>query len=545
MNEVNQTCETQLTDTRDDSGLANTLIHRISELAPCGEDPKYTPEFESIKAEIEKSTGADYNIIRDNADSILTNNAKDIRVFNFYLLASVKTEGFSRFADILGAFHFFLEQHFDIIHPQRPVARINAFKWLNQEKVIALLSQGSVSREHHDVLKKGLDSLNKIKEIINNRFPDSPPSIKGVLKLVEAWVSESQPEEKPLATVQATPPSSPPPPAAVSTVVSAIPGAGDQLTGGIEDKSAAKILLQKTAQFYLEQETHNPLSYTIMRALKWQEIAKSPVVENGRLKIPGPNTQMISFYPNLVETKNWMDIVKKGESAFTRPGMHFWLDLQFYICLAFKNLGEEYSFCQSVIERELLALILRVPSLLEIQFQDGTPLASSQTLSWIESIQAGSSSTGEESSSPKETSEFLEGKSQAVTLANEGKYAEAIQLIQKIPHSGEIKTIMEKQFILAELSYMTGENDIAESLIEDIQNSTKNLSVGVWDSAFYKPVLNLSIKVCKSLLDKLDAKNSAPERRQELISKIKESHKKLSCLDPVFAKTSINLNMVK
>ena len=47
----------------------------------------------------------------------------------------------------------------------------------------------------------------------------------------------------------------------------------------------------------------------------------------------------------------------KGEEAFTRPGIHFWFDLQFYIYKGLEGMGPDYAAAAEALVGNLLQMI--------------------------------------------------------------------------------------------------------------------------------------------------------------------------------------------
>jgi type VI secretion system protein VasJ len=517
------------------SDFIKELIAPVSESNPCGEDPKYLSEFDVVKSEIEKSGGTNYELVAKHCRTLLTTHTKDLRVLGYYLLATAKTTGTEQFCELVVVYNKLISDHFENIHPQRETARINAVKWLNQAKLHAFLGQLKVNSSNYGSIKKAQAALREIKDLANTHFPDSPPSIKSLIKIVDNWIKETEP--KAVAVDPVTQPariSSPQPASPSAPAAGPLPSTPQE----VADSSAARMLLQKTAQFYLKNEPSNPIGYKIMRIIKWQEIVKAPAAANGILRIQGPNPQMIEYYAKMTRDQNWQEIILKGEEAFTRPGMHFWLDLQYYLVQALEGAGGGYTACAGAILDELTSLVERVPELLNFKYQDNVPFASAATADWIQQNVNERKSGGSGEAGHALDEQLKEDKQAALELAQKGKLEEALALLQERNRAGNTKSVAQRRLLMVDICFRAGNFAMAEGLIEDIIAKISGNSLEEWDPGFCMTVYNTGIKVFRSL-----AENKAhPEQvRTGFLMKARDCFKSLSRLDPVEA-AKMNFN---
>jgi type VI secretion system protein VasJ len=513
------------------SDFVKQLIAPIPGDNPCGEDPKYLHEFEIVKEEIEKSGGTDYELVAGNCHIILTKQAKDLRVLGFYMLAASKTEGLVQVCDLITAYKELLSKYLEEIHPVRETAKINAVKWLNQDKLNMFLSQLNVNTSNHEDAKAAQSALQEIKNLVNNRFKESPPSIGVLVKLVDKWVKESKP-----MPVQPAPQQ--PAAGAAPGVAAAAPSAAGAPAGlpsasqDVADKSSAQILLQKTAQFYIKNIPDNPIGYKIMRIIKWREIIKMPNAPEGKLKIPGPNPQMAAHYAQLIQEQNWQGMLAKGEDAFTRPGFHFWFDLQYYMYKAMEGLGGSYAACGEAILEELLSLVERVPGLVNLQYQDGTPFANAVTGDWIQEKASERKAGGGPGGGGPQDPKLQEDKKAALELAGKGKIEEALALLEKGNSGFSAKTSAERKLVMANLCFQSKNAIIAEGILDGLMARIEAGSLADWDTGFCITVYELGIKTCRSLAEQ---KSLPEEEKNRYLMKARDCFKKLSKIDPVRA----------
>lgn len=60
---------------------------------PAGEDPSYDDDFQQIREEVNKLSGADTDLICSLVEKLLSNTAKDIRVATYYIWARLQRRG--------------------------------------------------------------------------------------------------------------------------------------------------------------------------------------------------------------------------------------------------------------------------------------------------------------------------------------------------------------------------------------------------------------------------------------------------------------------
>ena len=82
-----------LAATRERVAQWDSWLQPLSGASPAGEDPGYDDDFQQIREEINKLSGANIELICLHAEKILTTVAKDIRVATWYCWAKLHREG--------------------------------------------------------------------------------------------------------------------------------------------------------------------------------------------------------------------------------------------------------------------------------------------------------------------------------------------------------------------------------------------------------------------------------------------------------------------
>ena len=79
--------------------LWNNWLQPLSADKPAGDDPGYDDDFQQMREEVNKITGADSDLICRLAEKLLTTVTKDIRVASYYAWARLHRDGESGLAD--------------------------------------------------------------------------------------------------------------------------------------------------------------------------------------------------------------------------------------------------------------------------------------------------------------------------------------------------------------------------------------------------------------------------------------------------------------
>lgn len=502
----------------------DTLIKPITEAAPTGEDPKYASEFEFVKAETTKTSERDFDKICESCETILTTQAKDLTTLGYFLQAAAVSRGWEECADVATAYALLMDQYWDQVHPIRERARENTIKWLSEERVIGTLNQVASSDSDFEHLQRALDAVTRIREILQERLPDNPPSIKPLFQFFTELCKKHKPQEKPKAAEAPKETTAAPPSAKPATPAAPAVSGGTAEIGGT--KSDVQKTIQKVALHLISQEAESPIGYKLLRVNRWLEIQGPPKEEAGNTPFAPPNAQRMSYLDGLYQQQNWAAILEKSETAFTEPGFHFWLDLQFYACQALDGRG--YKACSDAIKLELGALLKRVPTLKGLKFSDGTPFANVQTQAWLEGITLGSSGAGLISKAVQ-TRELSDDLEQANELAQAGKLEEAIVLLQSGLSFGSARQKTEREMSIAELALRSGKAKVAYMLSDQLCDKISLYKLEQWDPELCVEIWKINYKSAKGLIDSGElAETTAME------TSLQRSSKQLSFFEPSF-----------
>ena len=507
------------------------LLAPIREDSFCGEDGSYDGDFETARSEADKISGNDFALMGECSHRFLARTSKDMRVLGFLTLALAVTEGLDAFAQAIGVYCRLVMEHWEDIHPRRLQARANALKWLNGDRLLALLGSAGPQGDA-GTLSLAWESLEKLQSFCEAEFPDGAPSFAGLSKAVREMAEKNLARDIPSAPQEAAP----------RKPSTAVDGGASVKIASMEDTSIA---IQSAASYLLEANRAAPLPYRLLRILKWEPLQSMLSCEGGRIPVQAPHPSAREAFRNLFQTRQWPELIHHGEDGFSADGMSLWLDLQRFLCAALQGLGGEYSACARAIMVELALLVRKIPALPTLAFADGTPCADPMTQEWIRNeVKAclngnGNGGENDASISAMKPGELEEERERAEGLLAEGRLEGALRVLR----AGSARDSSEKnnfgrQLIMADLCHRGGRSDIARAILEELERMVAHHDLARWEPVLCATLSRLAGKVYLSLADAAEDGDKVALRGLAAAS-----HASLSRLDPVMALNPISAQL--
>ncbi|MCX7725773.1 MAG: type VI secretion system protein TssA, partial [Chitinispirillaceae bacterium] len=475
----------------------------------------YDPDYDVIKSEIGKLGGTDYDAIEKLSLKILKEKSKDIRVICYLALCYLKSEAWEKFADVFEGLASLVEQNYDALFPEKERGKQLALKWLSEEKFNMFVEEKKPLEPHYEHIVRLINALNKIKPILESKFPEGSPFPSNLYKMAQQWEKTCKPKPKAEAASREGAPT---------------PGVGGTTVAEpMETPKQAQNIIRKAALFLIEKEPTKQMGYRISRSVRWDLIEKLPPSENGKTQISGPNEQQRAYFQKLVADKEWKTIIEKGEQAFVSGGNHLWLDLQRIIATACKELGQEYAPVYNAILTETALLIKRLPEIINCAFADGTPFCDAATKEWFSSEVK--KFMGDESSTTKEDRNKSGGSEDPLAeeqkLVNEligaGKFEEALTLIQqKIMGSSNERDNFRRRIMIGSILLKAKQPDIAVSVLEALNKKIEESNLDKWDpdtAVEAWSILFSAYKVVKAQKPQ-NVQNLISEKQNDILGKI-------------------------
>src|SRR5476651_693641 len=158
--------------------LWENWLQPLSAASPTGEDPGYDDNFQRMREQVNKLTGADTGLVSQLAEDLLTATTKDIRVATYYIWARLHRDGEAGLADGLELLAGLLQYFGDGLHPQRGRSRKAALEWLAGQRMLDSLSRYPEAAKNDQARICG--ALWLIEQTIESLPADTRPDLGGL-----------------------------------------------------------------------------------------------------------------------------------------------------------------------------------------------------------------------------------------------------------------------------------------------------------------------------------------------------------------------------
>ena len=417
------------------------LLEPIPGAAPAGANARYEPEYEKLLAEVAKleapAAGAvDWVQVSTLGKSLLTKKSKDLLVAaytGFALFAPKKVLGGLLDGTLLVT--DLMDRFWDSLFPdgKRMKARVNAVSWFIQRAAIAL-PDVTPTQADREVLEALVPATQRLAEVCRTRFTEGGPAFGPLLEALERTRSQLPPEP-----VAAPPPSeaaqpeasaapatpdvaaAAPPPSLSSSPLPSVASSGGDGVAYLREVGTA---LAQAAGDLRRAAPADPLAYRVLRTGIWLHLAQPPPRgPNGRGPFPPLPASLRTQLQTLLANAKWAELLEESESALAQ--YRFQLDLHRFSATALASLG--HAAARDALLGELRTWLGRAPQAIDLQSNDGTPVADAQTRAWLD-LEVRTGHGGSPAASAGDGA--MDSVNEAKSLFAAGKGPEAIGLLQ-------------------------------------------------------------------------------------------------------------------
>lgn len=468
-------CQTEeatlLQSTRERVAQWNSWLQPLSETSPVGDDPAYDDNFQQMREEVNKLSGADTELICQLADTLLNSTAKDIRVATYYCWAKLHREGEKGLAEGLELLAGLLERFGAQLHPQRDRSRKAALEWLAGSRMTDSLSLYPEVVRDEAVRTAG--ALLLIAQLTENEPDEIRPQLGALYGALESRLQKA-------GGVDAVVPQN----ASQSEPPSAIRHSDAPVTGRIA--SGQDLLTQaRTFSEYLREQPDGWLSaHHLMKSLRHDTLHSIPAPDaQGRTRIEPPRADQRALLKRLYLQQNWSEMLETADSTFSRGANHLWLDLQWYIHQALMKSGQ--ATLADIVAADLKGLLSRLSGLETLAFSDGTPFADEVTLNWIQqSVLDTVGGWGDDTPSAPVTSghdDILALEPEAVALADSEGPDAALGWLQTRPGMTTDRQKWLLRLLMGRIAEQYGKNELAVHLFAELSERARDVTLTEWE----------------------------------------------------------------
>ncbi|MFP5426860.1 MAG: type VI secretion system protein TssA [Gammaproteobacteria bacterium] len=476
----------------------------ISGDAPVGEDPGYDDDFQRMREEVNKLSGADVDLVAQLAQKLLQQSCKDLRVATYYLWARLHRDGETGLAEGLNLLAALMERYASGILPVRANSRKMALEWLAGSKVLASLSlYPQVVKAEAERTVAALVWL----EHGFNRWPDDQrPQLDALYSALIARLAVSGGVD---AIVPQTSSDSPVSSTATGPSPSPIKSGRDLLDSG-----------RALANYLREQPEGWLAAHRLMKSLRWDTVHQVPPQDaQGITRLAPPRGEYRTQLKRLHLQQSWRELIDQVERMYVEGVNHFWLDLQWYLHQALSKSAEPHSSWADVVKHDLGMLLQRLPGLEMLYWSDGSAFADESTREWINQQVSGNRPEqwlpAAAPATSAATSEILALEPEALAQADADGVEQALAWLASRPDGQTGRQRWLLRLLMARVAEQYGKAELAIHLFTELDAAAQRHTFADWEPDLLFEVKARLLKLMRLKAQRNDADRPALARQME------------------------------
>lgn len=275
------------------------------------------------------------------------------------------------------------------------------------------------------------------------------------------------------------------------------------------------------ARYLRKQQPTSPVSYLILRGLRWGELRAKPDSIDPLL-LEAPPSESRQQLKRLSLEGKWQEVLEAAETAMGLPCGRAWLDIQRYVIKACQELGRNYDPVIAAIRSELRNLLNDFPRLPQLTLMDDTPAANPETQAWLKdylNINSGGregKSWFSDNPAPAESKPpLLDAFDMASQAAKSSRVEKAIEIMtRQIAQEGSGRGRFQRRSQLAQICVSTGNEAVAFPILEEIAAEIEQRRLEEWEAP---DTVAQPLALLFRCLDKL---KRSPEEKQKIYQQI-------------------------
>jgi type VI secretion system protein VasJ len=516
------------------------MLAPIAGANPAGADISYDPDFETIKAEIDKLSSVDnsepsWSRIEQLGATLLAKKGKDFRLVSWMTVAKVKTSAWRGFAESLVLYDTLARSFWDTMYPEarRARARINAVAWM-ADLVNQALTGKDVTLADGDAVRTCDEALKDLDQLLSEKLGDAyagPGQLRSLMRdKVRAIPEPPKAPDPATATAVDGAASAGAPPEAVAAQAPAGPASPTRVDQ-VDDAVLASVkIITDAAAVLRAAEPAGPWPYILQRMGAWLMFVAPPQMENGRTYVPSPGDGHTGDFQELTNGQKWRELLDKAEGMIADQPL--WLDLHRHVARAMEGLGAEFVAARDVVGREVSHFVARMPDLVSMAFNDGMPFADAATKSWLEEEAAKWGAGGGSAASAAvsaEDEEVAKRFAEAETMVAGGKIPDGLALaVALADRSPDARARFRARLRIGKMALDAAKPDLARGMLEHLLSDVERHGLEIWEPATCATLYSYLFTATREVVR---AKGGSPE----LEAKEQQLFDKLCRLDPASA----------
>jgi type VI secretion system protein VasJ len=467
----------------------------------CGEDARFSDEYEALELELNKAQSleegmkVDWQKVLDCSEAILHAQSKDLRVGAWLTWALYQKDSFAGLLAGVGMLRQLCDEQWPAVYPLKPRTRAAAISWLVARVNEVLVESVSV-KQQLPLFRRLLEHLQGLDAVLAPNLGRDAPLLLPLSRRLELMIERAV--------------SNQPEPGPVGAVVAQIKEAASQLFSPSSpvdnEKEAQKALRgqQENARtlcnWWLRQKATDIRALRLNRTLLWLAIDSLPERNAEQVTaLRAPPLEKLKSYQERFDQRAYADLLVDLETSIA--GAPFWFDGQRRVWECLQRLNAELAMRE--VEVQLSLFLQRLPTLTDLRFHDGVPFADDETKSWISAhvllhLQAASEPVPVPTDNQQGVWE--EAYQDALTVLRRDGLKAAVQLLKQGLHraqGGRVRFFW--QLSLARLCHQAKKYDLAKTQLETLDQQLHRSGLAAWEPDLALQVLHLLHNCCELL----------------------------------------------
>lgn len=480
--------------------------------APVGDDPGYNDDFQRMREEVNKLSGADVDQVILLAQGLLQQTCKDLRVATYYLWARLHRDGEAGLADGLCLLAALVERFAGDVLPVRANSRHMALEWLAGSRVLDSLSlYPQVVRQEAE---RTVAALVWLEQGMASWPDDQRPALGALYGALAARLAQAGGVD---AIVPQTTGETPP----------------GHVAGGTATIRSGRDLLDsgRALAAYLRDQPGGWLAaHRLMKSLRWDTVQQLPPHDaHGITRLAPPRSEHRALLKRLYLQQAWGELQDQVERMFAEGVNHFWLDLQWYLFQALSKQASAQGPWAGMVGGDLGMLLERLPGLALLRWNDGTAFADETCREWVDQQVAGSGAQPWLPAAAPVDSDVLALESEALALADSEGLGQALAWLAARPAQGSGRQRWLLRLVMARLADQHGKGELALHLLGELDACARRHGLEQWE-----PELDFEVKARLLKLLRMKAQRGDVDR-PALARQMEAQLAALVAIDPVRA----------
>ncbi|WP_373186399.1 type VI secretion system protein TssA [Halopseudomonas sp.] len=489
----------------------------------CGEDVRYSTEFEELEAELAKAeslhtnAGPDWNKVREGSESLLLLHSKDLRAGVWLTWSLYQGQSFAGLQAGIAALFYLCTEHWQDLYPRKLRTRQAAFGWLLLRLEQTVADRAAFSGTEAATIKTLADNIRELDQCLSAHMLDEAPLLLPLCRRLDELASQEKTRsDKPAANSE---------PAQTEARITPIPRQGADTTAAIgtaRDAHKALRSLQEQSRslcaWWLGESATDARAIRLSRTLLWLPIEALPEHDaQQQTSLRGLPVDRVASYAERMGQGQHAEVLRELEASVAKSP--FSLDGQRMVWECLEALGAERAMRE--LEDQVCLLLARLPGLEQLRFHDGVPFADDHTCAWLAGLtQAPTEKASQELPNPARENtqapwETALSKA-AVTMRKQNLKVAVGLLKQGMQGATSERERFQWQFAQARLCHQGRHYELATHQLESLYQVLQESNLERWEP-------KLAIRILQLLADsheRLPRKNSSAERRNEIYQRL-------------------------